>query len=376
MRICIVGEAEFDDMPGGASRHLSGLVAELRRGQHDVHVLTSAPLLPTRGILGRGFAGRLVRSAARVVAMIPATAWFVVRHRPEVVNVHFPLDALGAVVGSAWTRRPLVATFHGPWALEAIAAGSGSPMTLATAARRSIEKLVYRRARTCLAMSRAFADLLVREYGVDRRRVHVVPLGIDLERFAPRDRSAARQRLNLREEHTVVTVRRLVRRVGLDLAIQALARIPAPTRPRLVIAGTGPERANLETLAWREGVRENVVFLGFVPDALLPDLYAAADVCVVPSRELEGFGYGALEPLAAGTPVIAVRTGGLIELVGDLEPRWLVSWDPEELAQQITAVLASPGAYPSRAQCREYAERFSWRRVAAQTLDVFRAAAA
>lgn len=372
MRICITAQATFNEMPGGAARHLTGLSHELRRTGHDVHVLTSTRFLPDTGMLGPGFLGKLVRAVARVVVLVPTGMWFVVRHRPDVVNVHFAPDSLGAVVGAAVTRRRVVATFHGPWALEAIASGDGPPRGPLTAARRAIERLVYVRAAACIAMSGAFADLLVSEYSVRRDLVHVVAPGIDMDQFPLLDRQAARASLGLSDRPTVVTVRRLVPRMGLELAIQAVARIPSGERPVLVIAGTGPDRERLEALAAAEGVGANVRFLGFVPDDRLARLYAAGDVCVVPSRELEGFGYGALEALAAGTPVVAVRTGGLAELVGELEPRWLVPWDADAMAAAIAAVLHDPSAYPSRDASRAYAARFGWPTITSRTVDIFR----
>jgi glycosyltransferase involved in cell wall biosynthesis len=374
LKIVVVGQAEFHEEAGGAARHLSGLIGALERAGHDVRVLTSARLLPVRGPLGGGRVGKLVRAAVRALAVLPVGCWMVVRHRPDVVNVHFALDGLGAVAGAALTRRPLVATFHGPWAREA-AAGEDASRSRATLLRGAIERLVYRRAAACVAMSRAFATILEEDYGVAPSRIHVVPLGIELDRFPLTARSEARARLGLPDEPTVVSVRRLVPRVGLDLAIQALACLPRHARPWLVIAGNGPERANLERLAEREGVRDNVRFVGFVPDDLLADVYAAGDACVVPSRALEGFGYGALEALASGTPVVAVRTGGLVELVGALEPRWLVPWDAAELAVAIAGVLEAPDRFPSRQRCREYAAQFSWPQIAARTVAVYRRAA-
>jgi glycosyltransferase involved in cell wall biosynthesis len=225
-------------------------------------------------------------------------------------------------------------------------------------------------------MSAAFGELLIAEYGVARGRVHVVPPGIDPARFPLLDRRSARESLGLRDEPTIVTVRRLVARMGIELAISAVAQMPADERPLLVIGGTGPDQSRLERLAAEEGVADRVQFFGFVPDERLAQFYAAGDACVVPSRELEGFGYGALEALAAGTPVVAARTGGLVELVGALERRWLVEWDAGHLAAGLSDVLRDLGTYPTREACRAYAARFAWPEIAARTLDVFRRAEA
>ena len=132
--------------------------------------------------------------------------------------------------------------------------------------------------------------------------------------------------------------------MGLDIAIEALARLPTRLDSRLLIAGTGPERQRLERLAYERDLGDRVVFLGRVPDDELPRLYRQADACVVPSRELEGFGYVALEALAAGTPVIASATGGLVDLLTPLEPRWLCPPDASRFAEVLTELAEDRSA--------------------------------
>jgi glycosyltransferase involved in cell wall biosynthesis len=172
----------------------------------------------------------------------------------------------------------------------------------------------------------------------------------------------------------MVTVRRLVPRMAIDLAIDALAEILDHTDGQLLVAGSGPELKTLESHAQDRGLGNRVRFLGRVEDEQLPLLYAAADVCVVPSRELEGFGYVALEALAAGTPVVATGTGGLTELVGGLEPRWVTEATSEAIAGAIVALRESPASFPDAEACQGYARTMDWEAVAPQVERVFREA--
>lgn len=376
LRVLVVGLATFDQMAGGSARYLSGLVAGLRRAGHRVDVRTAARHVPTVGYSTAGVIGQVRRALTRFLVVAPASFAAVLGRRPDVVNSHFALDGLPAVLAAGLTRTPVVVTFHGPWALEAVATGRRGGWPLSTRSRHAIEAFVYRRAARCVTLSQAFADVLVHEYGVRPSRITVIPGGLDTQRFAaPPARDGARTRLGLDSRFTIVTVRRLVPRMGLDLAIDALAELVPDVDAQLVIAGAGPEREALEERARSLALAPRVRLLGRVPDEDLPLLYAAADVCVVPSRQLEGFGYVALEALAAGTPVIAAGTGGLAELVGGLEPRWVVPADSRPLTDAVRALAADPAAYPGRDACAAYARTMDWAAVLPRVEAVLRAAA-
>jgi glycosyltransferase involved in cell wall biosynthesis len=150
-------------------------------------------------------------------------------------------------------------------------------------------------------------------------------------------------------------VRRLTPRTGVDVLLQAFAHVDDDTV--LLVAGEGPERERLERLAYELGVAGSVRFLGGVSEERLVELYRAADVTVVPSVSLEGFGLVVLESLACGTPVIGSDVGGLPEALADLEPRCVVpAGDPAALAERLGRPL------PRAEVCRAQAEHFSWKR--------------
>lgn len=368
----MVGLATFDQMAGGSARYLSGLADTMRSLGHDVHVRTAAKHVPAAGYSERGLLGQMARSLRRIAFVIPSSFFAVVRTRPDVVNVHFALDGIGAVFAARLTRTRVVVNFQGPWAAEAVATGVRGKWRLSTIVRRAIETWVYRRGDACIVLSTAFRDLLIDSYGVPPERVHVIPPGIDHARFAPSSRKDPRGE----RPFTIVSVRRLVPRMGLDVAIEAVAQLTSRIDARLLIAGTGPEREQLEGLADRLHLGRRVVFLGRVPDDELPQLYREADACIVPSRELEGFGYVALEALAAGTPVVASATGGLIDLLTPLEPTWLCQLDAGRMAEVLAELAEDPDRFPSRAQCTAYASAFDWPVIAGRVERVLSGAAA
>jgi 1,2-diacylglycerol 3-alpha-glucosyltransferase len=156
----------------------------------------------------------------------------------------------------------------------------------------------------------------LRRSGVESR-IEVVPSGIDVGRFG-----AGRRSLPLRaslgvgaEQQLLLFVSRLAREKNVDVLLEALADVADP-RLRLVIAGDGPARAELEELARGLGVADAVRFLGAVPRDRLPDLYASADAFVFPSTS-ETQGLVLAEALAAGARVIAAECPPNRDVIGD-----------------------------------------------------------
>ena len=177
--------------------------------------------------------------------------------------------------------------------------------------------------------------------------VTVVPPGVDTERFRPLDaeqRAKARSRFGLPEDgRVIVSLSRLVPRKGMDVLIQAAARL-APTRPDLVVAigGSGRDRSRLDRLVSRTGAP--VRLLGRVPDDDLAELYGCADLFAMLCRnrwgglEREGFGIVFLEAAACGVPQVAGDSGGAGEAVVDGETG-LVVGRPSD----VSAVAATLG---------------------------------
>jgi phosphatidyl-myo-inositol dimannoside synthase len=180
-----------------------------------------------------------------------------------------------------------------------------------------------------------------------------IPPGVDQCRFHPladADRAAARRRLGLPVTGPlVVCASRLVPRKGVDVIIEAMTRLIAH-RPdlTLAVAGAGRDAGRLRTLAGRLGIK--VRFLGRVPDADLPDLFACADVFAMVCRnrwgglEQEGFGIVFLEAAAAGVPQVAGESGGAAEAVIHGETGLVVARpdDPGCVAQALRELLSDP----------------------------------
>jgi glycogen(starch) synthase len=272
----------------------------------------------------------------------------------DLIVSHFALYA--ALALDQFGDRPLVVHFQGPWSAESAQEGGNG---VSVKAKQWIERRVYGRADRVIVMSRAFADLVIRDFGVAEHRVGLVPGHVDLERFAPIiTRTEARLKLGWATDRPILlSVRRLRHRMGLDRLIAAmLTVVKVVPEALLCIGGTGSIRAALEQQVAEANLEKHIRFLGFVPEADLPIAYRAADLNVVPTLALEGFGLVVAEALASGTPSLVTPVGGLPEVVQPLCPGLVFrSSSVPDLAEGIIAALLGRIPLPDDAACRTYA---------------------
>jgi glycosyltransferase involved in cell wall biosynthesis len=146
---------------------------------------------------------------------------------------------------------------------------------------------------------------------------------------------------------------------------------------RVAIAGTGALRGTLERLAAQLGLERDVRFLGRVAEEDLPDLYAGADLFVLPTVAYEGFGISTAEALAAGTPVVGTPVGATPELLEPLDDRLVAAGtSPEQLADAIAMALRQQMGPVASARAREYARvQFAWEEAIVPWLSAVAAAA-
>ena len=269
-------------------------------------------------------------------------------------------------------ERPFVVHFHGPWALESRANGTARSKVIV---RSAIERAVYAFGHRFITLSRAFANILVRQYGVAEDRIRIVRGGVDLARFRIGvSRREARERLGWpRDRRTIVTVRRLVPSKGIEGLIEAsVALRRADPTALLQIVGTGPLAADLQRLIEERGLEDTVRLAGRATDEELILAYRAADVSIVPSVAYEGFGLVVIESLACGTPALVTDVGGLPEVVRELDGALVLGGsDADAIALGLASVATGELVLPSEDACLRYAERFDWPIVAAEVRDVY-----
>jgi glycosyltransferase involved in cell wall biosynthesis len=400
MRVLFVTDA-FPPEAGGVERVCLETARALVRAGHAVTVVTKhidgAPAEET--IVG----ARVVRypysrawtpwTYATSVAAATRTALRLHAEAPfDVAHGHLTLSWLGPL-RRLTARVRTVTSFYGPWhreyAIESEPLANRPwpyPAYLGTLlrAQRAMQADVLRRADARVVLSR---------YSIDRARelvpelaaedFHVVPGGVDPDAFAPGDDAAdaaraIRRRLNLPvDAFLVLTVRRLVRRMGVSNLVRAARMLADGGRPvHLVIAGKGPEADALGRLVGELGIVQRVTFVGFVPEAVLPDFYRAADLFVLPTAAEENFGLILLEAAACGCPVVATPVGSIPEVTEGFGPDFLCAdATPEAIADRIQWVRDHRDKVAWKFR-REIAPRvrarYAWDRLAARLVAVYR----
>jgi glycosyltransferase involved in cell wall biosynthesis len=302
----------------------------------------------------------------------------------DAINVHY-LPALFAVRRLCRTRK-VSYTFHGPWAGEyrTVLSGrlNGKPAAIRTPLlllepvlyffTSRIEGHLLRRCHRFMVLSQYMKDILCGTYRIDPAKVAIIPSGINLKEFYPEEDAAFRRTLNPGKSRVFLTVRRLEKRMGLDILIEACALLRRETDDFiLLIGGKGPQFEYLQGLIKARGLEENVRMLGFIPEGQLRKFLSLADLFILPSRELEGFGLVVLESMACGTPVLVSPVGGPPEVVRAFdEALVLPSLDPGDIAARLAHLVSSGKLDESSSRCLAFVRQgYSWERFADSSLE-------
>jgi L-malate glycosyltransferase len=305
------------------------------------------------------------------------------------IRVEAVSDA-GRQIGAAWRLRGLLRGNH----LDIVYANEAHALTAAwlarshrrvpmVAARRVIFPLShgpislarYRAAARILAISEAVRNELLAA-GLDANRIAVVPDGVEIPAaITPAARENARKHWGFQAKETVIEcVGALTAEKGHSLLIDALAKLRADvTNCRLLLAGEGPLRAQLEHQSREAGLAAAIVFAGFVPD--VESVYAAGDLFVFPSLS-EGAGSSLVRAMAYGLPVVAVARGGVTEIIEDGRTGILVQdASGEALASAAARMLRDAGLRErlSRAARETAASRYSAEHMVDGTVRIFEA---
>lgn len=324
---------------GGIENHLRSLAEEQVRRGYDVTVMAASP--------GRRGAEQIVNGVRLVLVprlvtlcstpICPTFPGRLRRERPHLIHLHFPYPPGEIARLALGGRTPTVVTYHSDIVRQRRLLRLYEPLlrrVLERADRIVVTSPPYLRTSPYLPPVTA--------------KCSVVPLGIDVERFALNGNGdgparGLRRRWGIPEEAFVVGfVGRMRYYKGLDYLLRAIARVPAA---QLLLVGDGPLRRRLQRLARSLGIEGRVVFAGDVSDRELPACYRVADLFVLPSTErAEAFGTSLVEAMAAGLPVISTEVASGTSWVNESGTTGLVvpPSDAAELAAAIDRLREDP----------------------------------
>lgn len=360
MNVLLLAEVSGERVIGGAERVLRQQALGLHRLGHRVTLVARAPAGDDRHLVR---VGELLEHRYPVVRHNePAFVATSIRRSIEafdratdgepldVAIVHQSLAGLGAVLRRRARAKQWVYLCHSLAHEEfATRVSSGTSAVervrwwVNGRVRYWIERAVMRRCDRVVVLSEFMRDRVGAAHGMAPAKLHVIPGAADPAVFSPPDRrDEVRRALKLPLNRAILlTVRNLVPRMGLENLVEAIALSGDEKRDvLLLIGGEGPLQPHLASLIDRRGLGRQVRLLGFVPEDLLSRYYQAADLVVMPTHRLEGFGLVTVEALACGTPVLGTPVGALPEVLMEIDPLLVAQGaDAVSLAESIRQLL-------------------------------------
>lgn len=364
MKIGVVAHRLATAAPSGVDRYLRQLVIALaERSDVTCSLATTAeteePTWVPEGIpIGRVPGPRKAVNLAWSIAHRPAIDRFL--ETPDLVHITVPTFPVPCRAPVIYTIHDLMPCLHPEWFGRIHRWGYDRCMRDATS-----------RAAAIVTGSQSTADTLTNVLGIEPTRIAVVPYGISKEYLggsSPTQQDEAAAYFGLRQGRFALYVGQVTDRKNVNVLIHALARVDDSIS--LAIAGSeGQGAETVHEAVRRTRVGDRVRFLGYVPEALLPGLMAAARVLVHPSR-FEGFGFTPLEAMAVGTPAVVAEATSLPGVVGDAallaDPD-----DADEWAHAIDVTRDDDARDALAERGRERAQQFSWANTAAATSAVY-----
>ena len=388
MNILFVADVSISSVIGGAERVLFEQSSRLAQRGHNVHILTRK--LPVhsqnqqvildvkewRYDVNRkqsdvSFLKNTWQNSKKLFETLQSKFKF------DCINFHQPFSALAVIQSPLNNNAKKIYTCHS-LSFEEYISRNVKPKGLTDNAlfllnvimRRWLEKNVLKKSDEIIALSRFTQEKLWRAHGIPGEKVSVIPGGVDLKRFHPaNDKITIRQRFNIPAGKILLfTVRNLVSRMGLENLILALQSVVNNTPDIfLVIGGEGPLKNDLIKLSQKLGLENNIQFFGFIAEEELANYYRMADLFVLPSKELEGFGLVTLEALACGVPVLGTPVGGTQEILGKFDSSFLFNnTSPDAMAalilQKYQIIKENPEEWSDLSRnCRKFVEdHYSW----------------
>ncbi len=368
MKILILTEVFFPDTVGGAGKYTYHTAKGLSDKGHDIYVITRlVRSLPGEEIID----GIRIHRIKWLSGYSPLKPFLFLREvfktfeklssqvNFDLMVFNQPLSAFPVILSKKSKNIPKIYNFLSSWAdeFEIKSFLKHRPYLPQIIAKRLIlfpviilmrliERVVILKADKIITLSQYMRNRLQYLYKVPDERFKMIPAGVDIDKFKPapnqQEKDALRQGLGIPKEQLVlITARNLVPRMGLDnliLAFDLLAR--EKNLMELIICGAGFLEDKLKALVKKLGLSEKIKFTGSLSEENLVKYFQAADLFILPTQFLEGFGIATIEAMACGLPVLGTPVGGTIEVLGKFSRNFILSGtDYQSIAEGISEFI-------------------------------------
>ena len=318
MNILIISDFILPDNYGGSGRVVDEYVNHLRLKGYNIFVLTfsKSKNLPNKEKKNGIIIYRLSKNVVSLPYSLIVYNKLIIQHKINVVILNAPFSGISSLFNLKKVNKIYV--FHSPWPEEYYVNKNKKNMFYWL--RLYIERIILNTCDYIVCYSQYMKNKLLLIHKLNEEKVKVIYVGVNEKKFYPQNRTEVRKKLGLPiDKFILFTARRFVPRMGLENLLFAIKEIVKEYKNiLLIIAGSGPLEKRLKNIVSELKIEPWVSFVGYLNDERIVKYYQSADVFVLPTKELEGFGMVTVESLSCGTPVLGTPVGGTVEILSKL----------------------------------------------------------
>jgi glycogen(starch) synthase len=389
--VCFV-TPEYLPLSGGTGAYVYYLSNELVKLGNSVYIVTGYDESKDLKLKPRHYVSFLKTFKAPVIKsfLFAAAAFRKLKKiqessKVDVTHVNLPLIPSFAV--PTGLGKTLISTVHSTWKGEAEAIkrepygrlnSNEKFMVSFNWVLRIFEEQMLERSNMIIAVSDFTRRELLQYYKVKEAKIRVIHNGVDINKFKPTsEKRKVKKELGFNpDDIAILSVGRLYARKGLFTLLESIPIVARRHRnAKFIISGKGQsnEMKKLVRHATELGVKDNIIFTGYFPDAKLPKLYQAADIFAF-STFYENLPFAVLEALSSGLPTVTTNVGGIPEMIENGKNGFLVNpSNTQEIANKVLFYIEHPAVASEMSLLarKTIVERFDWRFIVEKVLRVY-----
>ncbi|ANF22625.1 glycosyltransferase family 4 protein [Thermococcus piezophilus] len=390
MKVVMLAKWSEKELSGGVAVHTINLVRSLSKfDELELYVISFGNESKTLKI---GNAKVILIKAPKLYYIFPILAlirlaWEVKKIKPDIIHVqgsNLSPYLLYAVFLNRKAKK--VITFHSYPTIELVAHKKLKEGSFRYRILKWLEKMTVEKADVLISVDTRIKSWIVKEFGIKHaNKTIVIPNGINTRKFNPLSynnrKRLIREKYNISQKDTIIFhAKAFTPKNGQEYLIRAMKLILKENpKTKLILAGDGPLRKKLETLTHELNITENVIFVGNLPNDLIPEYLAAVDIVVVPSIHIKGLEEATsiflAEAMVMGKPVVASNIGGLRETIVDGVNGILVpDKDPNAISKAVLKIIDNPvlKVKLGRNAIRYIENKRTWETLAKRTIKIYR----